>query len=121
MGDVPALAVLEDGPRAAEIDAVSLFGVREQRGDGSHVDHRIGPVPPEDILGGALADVDRVQLDLRGRAGPAPRIDADHPMAGVEQAPRYVAREQPGDSGDGDLHRRPRSINCAMRSLTSAT
>ena len=111
-------AVLEDGARAAQIDAVALLGVGDERGNGGHVDHRFGPMPPEHLLGAALADVHRVQLDLRRSSRPAARVDPDHLVPFREQPLRHLAREQPRDPGDQHFHGRPRSISSAMRRFT---
>jgi hypothetical protein len=125
------VAVIEDRLRAAEVDLVSLLGGRRDVRDGRHVHHDVRSYLAEDVLGGALADVDGVHLDRafadrRRRVGPVAAIDADHPMPLRREPHREEAGELSGDAGDEDLHAAapreiPSWINPWMRSFTWST
>ena len=60
-----------------------------------------GRMLAEDVLGGALADVDLVHLDARRRVGPRAAIDADDLVpAGDEPLARAMRAEASGDARD---------------------
>src|SRR5258708_31405861 len=119
--------MLEDGARAAQVDAVALLRRDLQRADGGHVDDRLGTALAKDVLCAALADVHRVQFDLLRCAGPAARIDAHHLVAVAQEARRHLAREQARDAGDEHPHlalrrdSRPFSMSAATLLFTSST
>ena len=80
------VAVLEQLPGAAEVDAVALLGVGREVGDGRHVNERVRPRDSKHVLGGALANVDLVHLDAFGDVGPGTTVDADDLDARDERA-----------------------------------
>ena len=75
--DAVVATVVENGPCAPEVDAVPLLAGHHQRRDGPHVDHGVWAKLAEDVLRGALADVDLVDLDRR--LLPAASVDARRP------------------------------------------
>ena len=85
--DAVGAARIEDGARAAEVDLRS----RSSPGTTSDVTVAMctttcGRTLAEHVLGGALADVDRVELD--GRVGPRAAVDPDDLVTFVAQAER---------------------------------
>src|SRR5262249_45984442 len=92
--------------------------------DCRHVDHALGPVLAEHVLGGPLSDVDLVLLDGGRRAVPAAPVDAEHLVARGEQPLGDQACDLARDSRHEDLHARsftPRSMRMLMRSMTRST
>jgi len=64
-----------------------------------HVDNRLHVVDAEDVLGLLLPEVDLEQLDVLGRAGKGPAVEADDSLGAVELLDE-AAPEVPAEPGD---------------------
>jgi hypothetical protein len=100
------------------------------------VENGVGTNAPEDVLGGALADVDLVHLDAGRRITERSPVDANDVVTELDEALGEHLSEATADAGNEDLHDdapavtsggsprrrlRPVSMRQEMRSFTFST
>ena len=112
--------MLEHRARAAEVDAVAILALHDEVRDRRHVDDRLRAELAEDVLGGALADVDLVHLDAGRRVAERAAVDADDVVTELEEALREHLAETAADAGNEDPHRCLRLVRTA-RGLAAPT
>ena len=99
--DAVGARVLEDGARPAEVDLVALLARDDERRHRRHVHDDLRARLAEHVLGGALADVDLVELDGRDRARAAGRCRRPRALRSPSRD-RHLARDRARGARDED-------------------